>query len=87
MTTFYTASLERRTSTCRVEKAASSLSVKFLRPENSSKPFRIQRPDNEMTTFQTSGWERASTCSVQRAASSWSVRFPEAGKCQDSEAR
>jgi hypothetical protein len=52
--------------------------------ENMLKPFRIQRPDNEMTTFQASGWERASTCGVQREASSWAVKFqrPESVRIQ-----
>jgi hypothetical protein len=65
MTTFPTSGWER-TYTCRVQRAASSWSVRFQRPEN----VRIQRLDNVMTTFQTSGWERASTFRVQRAASS-----------------
>jgi hypothetical protein len=85
MTTFQTSGWERA-STCRVQRAAFSWSVKFQRPEN----VRIQKLDNVMTTFQTSGWERASTCMVHRAASGWSVKHPEAKKCvetfQDSEA-
>jgi hypothetical protein len=70
MTTFRTSGWERAP-TWRVQRAASSWSVKFQRPEN----VRIQRPDNKMTTFQTSGWERASTYRVQRAASNWSGRI------------
>jgi hypothetical protein len=46
ITTFQTAGLERRTSTCKVQKAASGWSVSFQRTENMLKPFRIQRPDN-----------------------------------------
>jgi hypothetical protein len=74
MTTFQTSGWERA-STCRVQRAASSWSVRFQRPENALKPFRIQRPDSVITTFQTSGWERSLTCRVWRAASSWSVKF------------